>query len=214
MAKEIFDVECPGCGESFRMDPMEFCDVTDDPDLKARIIEGDFFMNICPEYGAMVVVEYPIMYIDRNRDLKVYLAPEHEDDLLQQMNSLSIKDQDETEQTEMRLVSTGVELMEKILIREAGLDDRLIELYKFLIWDQISEAWPGLAEGDLLFMFDEEGEYLVVWPSDNGNDEKLTAPLDREFYQELADQYLEFLDVPTGKYAEVNQAWIGERFER
>ena len=63
-------------------------------------------------------------------------------------------------------------------------------------------------------MFDEEGEYLVVWPSDNGNDEKLTAPLDREFYQELADQYLEFLDVPTGKYAEVNQAWIGERFER
>ena len=213
MAMEIYDVECPGCGNNFRMDPQEFCDVTDDPDLKQRIIEGDFFMNICPECGAMVIVEYPIMYIDQNRGLKVYMAPDHEPDLVDQMNSLEVKDPDEKDM-ELRVAASGVALMEKILIREAGLDDRVIELYKFLIWDQIKEAWPDLQEGDLLFMYDEDDAYLVVWPSDNGSDEKLTTPIEPQFYQELVDSCGAAREIPAGQYAEIDQKWIAQRFER
>lgn len=213
MAMEIYDVECPGCGRNFRMDPQEFCDVTDDPDLKQRIIEGDYFMNICPECGAMVIVEYPIMYIDRNRKLKVYMAPGHEPDLLEQMNSLEIRDEEEKDCV-LRLTTNGVELMEKILIREAGLDDRLIELYKFLVWDQMKEEWPDLEEGDLLFMYDDEESYLVVWPSDNGSDEKLTTPIDPDLYRELAETCMGAMSIPEGNYAQVDQKWIGERFER
>jgi hypothetical protein len=104
--------------------------------------------------------------------------------------------------------------MEKILIAEGGRDDRIIELYKFIVWDGVKEEWPDLEEGDLLYMFEDDEEFLVVWPSENGDGEKLTMSFDEELYDELAENYSEVMSIPSGKYAEVNQRWIGERFER
>ena len=112
------------------------------------------------------------------------------------------------------MVSNGVSLMEKILINENGRDDRVIELYKFVIWDQVQEEWPDLEPGDLLYMYDEDGEYLVIWPSDNGDDEKLTIELDEEMYQDLKGDFLEVMEIPPTHYAEVDQYWIRQRFEK
>ena len=54
----------------------------------------------------------------------------------------------------------------------------------------------------------------MIWPSDNGQDEKLTVPLDAELYREIEEHYMDALAIPAGKYAEVDQHWISERFER
>ena len=72
----------------------------------------------------------------------------------------------------------------------------------------------GLEPGDLLYMYDEDGEYLVIWTSDNGEDEMLSIELDEELYQELAKNYLQHMEVPATHYAEVDQYWIRQRFER
>ena len=58
------------------------------------------------------------------------------------------------------------------------------------------------------------GEYLVIWTSDNGEDEMLSIELDEELYQELAKNYLQHMEVPATHYAEVDQYWIRQRFER
>ena len=71
-----------------------------------------------------------------------------------------------------------------------------------------------LEPGDLLYMYDEDGEYLVIWTSDNGEDEMLSIELDEELYQELAKNYLQYMEVPATHYAEVDQYWIRQRFER
>jgi hypothetical protein len=80
------------------------------------------------------MVEYPVMYMDPSRKLNIYMAPDHEEDLLDQLNSLDIPDADVDEESVYRLTSCGVQLMEKILIAESGRDDRIIELYKFIVW--------------------------------------------------------------------------------
>lgn len=211
---EIIEVECPNCGETLKVNMNEFVDVVENPEYKSKIIEGDFFLNQCPGCGDAIMVEYPVMYMDPSRKLNVYMAPEHEADLLDQLNSLEIPENDEDEDRIYRLTSCGVQLMEKILIAERGKDDRIIELYKFIIWDSVKEEWPDLEEGDLLFMFDDDEEYFVVWPSDNENGEKLTVPFDQSMYAELAENYTEVMGIPANKYAEVDQKWIDDRFER
>ena len=211
---EIIEVECPGCGETITVNMNEFVDVVENPEYKAAIVEGDFFFNTCPGCGEGVMVEYPVMYMDPSRKLNIYMAPDHEEDLIDQLNSLDIPDSDVDEESVYRLTSCGVQLMEKILIAESGRDDRIIELYKFIVWDSVKADWPDLEEGDLLYMYEDEDEFLVVWPSDNGDGEKLTMSFDPELYTELAENYSDVMSIPAAKYAEVNQSWIGERFER
>lgn len=214
MAKEIIEVECPNCGQTISVPTDEFVDVSETPEAKRAIIEGEFFLNECPECGDQVLVEYPMMYMDPEKKLNIYLGPDHDDDLLDQMNELELPPEAIDREAIFRLVSDGLYLVEKILIAEKNRDDRILELYKFVIWDQVEEVFPELEPGDLLYMFDDEEESFVVWPSDNGNDEKLTIPLDEELYQELVDNYSTVLAIPPGEYAEVDQEWIGERFER
>jgi hypothetical protein len=204
---EIIEVECPGCGETINVNMNEFVDVVENPEYKAAIVEGDFFFNTCPGCGEGVMVEYPVMYMDPSRKLNIYMAPDHEEDLLDQLNSLDIPDADVDEESVYRLTSCGVQLMEKILIAESGRDDRIIELYKFIVWDSVKADWPDLEEGDLLYMYEDDEEFLVVWPSDNGDGEKLTMSFDPELYAELAENYSDVMKIPASKYAEVNQSW-------
>ena len=211
---EIIEVECPNCGETIKVNLNEFVDVVEDPEYKAQIVAGDFFLNECPNCGDAVMVEYPVMYMDPSRKLNVYMAPEHENDMLDQLNSLNVPEADQDHEAIYRLTSCGAQLMEKILIAECGRDDRIVELYKFIVWDSILDEWPELEEGDLLFMFEDDEEYLVVWPSENDNGEKLTMPFDENLYDELLDNYIEIMGIPANKYAEVDQKWIGDRFER
>jgi hypothetical protein len=211
---EIIEVECPNCGETIKVNMNEFVDVSENPEYKASIIEGDFFLKECPGCGDSVMVEYPLMYMDPDKKLNIYMAPDHEPDMLDQLNSLDIPDSDLDPDAIFRLTNSGIQLMEKILIAERGRDDRLVELYKFLIWDSVKEEWADLEEGDLLFMFDEEEDYLVIWPSDNDDGEKLTIPFDDDLYNDLKSNYIDVISIPDNNYAEVDQAWIAERFEK
>ena len=214
MATEFIDVVCPNCEENIKVPMNEFVDVVENPEYKEQIIEGEFFLNRCGNCGDHVLVEYPLMYMDPDKKLNVYMAPAHEEDLLDQLNSLDVPGADLDSESQFRLASNGLNLMEKILIFERGRDDRVLELYKFIIWEDVKEQWDDLEQGDLLFMFDDEEDYFVIWTSDNGNDEKLTIPIDDEIYSELEENYFEALSIPPGKYAEVDQEWISERFER
>ncbi len=214
MPNEKLELECPGCGAPVKINTMEFVDVQENPELKSQIIEGEFFLTQCEECGDLLLVEYPLTYVDADRKLTVYMEPEHDEEVLENLNSLDIPVTDEDADKNFRLVYNGVQLMEKILIAEKGRDDRVIELYKFLIWDQVKEEWPDLEPGDLLYMFDDEEEYLVIWTSDNGDDEKLTITLDDEMYDGIEEDYMQYMQIEPGEYAEVDQDWISERFTR
>ena len=118
MAKEIIEVECPNCGQTISVPTDEFVDVSETPEAKRAIIEGEFFLNECPECGDQVLVEYPMMYMDPEKKLNIYLGPDHDDDLLDQMNELELPPEAIDREAIFRLVSDGLYLVEKILIAE------------------------------------------------------------------------------------------------
>ena len=209
MEKEKFN--CPGCGHEIVMNLNEFVDVTTDPDYKEKIMNGEFFMAKCPQCGEQTLAEYPIMYMDPSKKLTIYMAPGHDDSLLDQLNSLELPESELDEEAVFRVVEGGAELLEKILIFDGGRNDRVLELYKALVYENIKDEWPHIRKEDLLYFLDEGEEYFIVWDYTNAAGEQLTVNLDEELYDKLTAEYGEALAVPAGKYVEVNAAWLEER---
>lgn len=98
MEKEKF--KCPNCEHEITMNLNEFVDVSTDPEFKEKIMNGEFFLIKCPECGDETLVEYPVMYMDPDKKLTIYMAPEHEADLLEQLNSLEVPEGDLDEEAD------------------------------------------------------------------------------------------------------------------
>lgn len=210
---EIFEMKCPECDETIKIPMEEFVDVSQDPEKKPKIIEGEFFLNICPNCGCRIMVEYPVMYMDPTCKLNVYMEPGHDEDLLEQLNSLDVPEDETDSEAIYRLTDCGLGLMEKILICDGGRDDRIIELYKAAIWEQVKEDWPDLEYGDMIYTKIGDEECFAVWPATNEKGEKMVVSFSADFYDYLEDSYLNTLHIPPGIYAEVDQYWIRDRFD-
>lgn len=206
---------CQNCGNEMLVNLNEFVDVSTDPIYKEQILDGTFFLVSCSECGDETLVEYPIMYMDPNKKLNVYMAPEHEEDLLEQLNSLDVPEGDIDGDAIFRVVGNSAELLEKILLADGGRDDRIMELYKAIICENIRDEWPTVQPGDLLYFKDEEEheEYFIVWDFDNPDGEKMTINVDDELYDELKSKYLTTLELEPNKYAEVDEQWLAEKIE-
>ncbi len=206
-------IKCPNCGEEIIVHVKEFVDVATDPQYKEQILNGTFFLARCPECGDETLMEYPIMYIDGDKKLNIYMAPEHDEDLLKQLNSLEIPYGDTDNDAVFRVTSGCDALIEKILIAEGNRDDRIIELYKTLLAESLAKELPGVNSSQFLYYIDDEEEFFIIFGYDNEEEEQLTVPFDEELYKELVDNYLDALDIPANQYAEVNSAWMEERIE-
>ena len=208
MEREMLN--CPNCDMEIGFRPLEFVDVSTDPDYKEKIMNGQFFLVKCGECGAEIMVEYPVMYMDPEKKLNIYMAPDHEDDLLDQLNSLDVPECDEDKDAIFLLVSSPTELLEKILLADGGRDDRIMELYKAIVVENLREDFPQVVPQDLLYYIDGEEEYLIVWDFDNEDGEQLTISVEEDLYQDLYDDFAEALAIPANKYAEVDAVWLAD----
>ena len=206
-------LNCPNCDTEIGFKPIEFVDVSTDPDYKEKIMNGQFFMVKCPECGAEIMVEYPIMYMDPDKKLNIYMAPDHEGDLLDQLNSLEVPECDIDAEAIYRLVNSPTELLEKILLADGNRDDRIMEFYKALIEESIREDFPQVQPQDLLYYVDGQEEYFIVWDYENEDGEQLTIEVDEELYQQLVEDHMPALMIPANKYAEVDAVWLMDRVE-
>jgi len=206
-------LNCPNCDNEIVFKPIEFVDVSTDPDYKEKIMRGEFFLVKCSECGAEIMVEYPVMYMDPDKKLNVYMAPDHDADLLEQLNSLDVPEADVDGEAIYRVVNSPTELLEKILLAEGKRDDRIIELYKLLIVETIREDFPQVQPQDLLYYLDDEGEYFIIWDFENEDGEQLTVEIDVELYEQLREDHIETLGIPANKYAEVDAVWLMDRIE-
>src|SRR5579884_3482344 len=65
---------CP-CGETFAADVFKSANVTLQPDLKARILAGQFNRVRCPACHSETDANVPFLYHDMSADLMVWVYP-------------------------------------------------------------------------------------------------------------------------------------------
>lgn len=131
------DVGCPKCGAAVRTRMWPGICAGDSPELRARVLSETLFDWKCPECGCEARFVYPCLYHDRERKFMVYLAPNDSTGEFQPVDvSRSFP---QLEGVVKRVVSSPAELKEKVLVFEAGLDDRAVELCKLALCSVLEE---------------------------------------------------------------------------
>ena len=124
-------VSCPRCGETVETRMWPGINAEVNPNLREQVLQETLFNWTCPACGYVAQMAYPCLYHDKGRKLMVYLVPNGGKEELDAVDVDRAFPQ--IGYVQKRVVSSLAELKEKILIFEAGLDDRAVELVKWAL---------------------------------------------------------------------------------
>lgn len=135
MEKKI-KLVCPECNKEFNTDIYTSINVQLDKDMKTKILSGKLFDIECEHCHAKFHIPYPVLYHDMEKKLLIQYTEEKDLESSKDVLKKANVDADYT----VRIVDNERDWIEKILISDSGLDDRIMELYKLLVLSQYEDA--------------------------------------------------------------------------
>ncbi len=121
---------CSKCGRTTAITVYKSINTADDPSLREKVKNGSLFLWECPHCGTVNLARYETLYHDPQKKLMFWLVPDGKI-FETQMQAITNHTKAMGGYT-LRLVRDMGELMEKVLIFEAGLDDVVLELCKWV----------------------------------------------------------------------------------
>ena len=120
------DIVCH-CGNTMQRDLPDTIDLSEEPQFIQQILEGAFMQVTCDSCGKILKPEFPVHFLNlkiADRLLDLDYIPELE-------RNQYFRDKIKT--TAQRVVIGYPELREKVLVSAHSLDDRALEVLKFLL---------------------------------------------------------------------------------
>ena len=121
---------CSKCGQQHKVTVYKSINISDSPELKDKVRDGSLFLWECTHCGQMNLARYETLYHDPSRKLMVWLIPSGEISETQ-MQAITMHTKAMGGYTLRRVNDMG-SLMEKVLICDAGLDDVVVEMCKYV----------------------------------------------------------------------------------
>ena len=138
---------CSHCGAQHEVSAYPSINTAQEPDLKARVLDGSLFVWECPYCGHRNLALYQTLYHDPDTRLMVWLLPG--DQQPPQAVEEAVK---EMEGYTLRRVREVGELIEKVNVHDAGLDDCVLEMCKWVTRRELSAKNPAAADASLKFL--------------------------------------------------------------
>ncbi|NCC65022.1 MAG: hypothetical protein EOM15_10250 [Spirochaetia bacterium] len=135
-------ITCPHCNLSNSQSLSTKVDLTQYPKKKIAILTDSLFTVTCAHCQKQYSVEHELIVHDKNNRYALLLTLQ--DDLFEL--DASISGIEASEYDTLRLVTSNAQLKEKILLLDAGLDDRVIELCKLYLLMQSDQQQLLFAE--------------------------------------------------------------------
>lgn len=160
---------CCKCGGSHEMNIYRSINAADDPELKQKVMDGSLFVWECPDCGQMNLVKYECLYHDPEKKLMVWLLPSGE---LPETEMTAIQNHTKAMgDYTLRRVSDVTGLMEKVLLVEEGLDDRVMEMCKYVTKMELAsksgdQDVTPLMNMPIHFLRNEDGALVLTYPQD------------------------------------------------
>lgn len=148
------EISCPHCGAAVKTEMWAGISAQENPELRNKVLSETMFDWKCPECGYAARFLYPCLYHDKNLKFMVYVAPGGCDIKLQPPDVCEKFPQ--LSGVKKRLVTSPVQLKEKILIFEAGLDDYAVELVKLAMGGVLSKKYGKNTVGSYFCYTDEK----------------------------------------------------------
>ena len=133
---------CSNCGAEIEFTVYDSINARLNPELKQKLIDDTLYKVEC-SCGAKLKEIYSLLYHDPDKKFMVYGV--HPDSLFKVVQTFDVmreKYPKEYDGYTLRAVSSPTDLREKVIILNAGLDDRVIEIYKRLDIEGINQMQP------------------------------------------------------------------------
>lgn len=150
-------VKCTKCGSSFDAASYQSINVASDPQLKERVRDGSLFVAECPYCGTRNLLKYNTLYHDPHAKLMVWLLPEGFEPPKEVEEAVK-----ELDGYTLRRVKEAGELIEKVCIADAGLEDSVMEVCKWVTRQELASKYPEAAQAPLKFLRTEGADHDLV----------------------------------------------------
>ena len=158
---------CSCCARQSQVSIYRSINVASEPELKEKVSDGSLFTWECPHCGTTNLMRYETLYHDPDHKMMILLA-----DAGAPLGG-SIKDMfahDETLKAyTARLVTSPGDLIEKIKIFDAGLDDIVVELCKYVTRLEMGKEITGMkflrldgADNDIILTYPSKGQMEML----------------------------------------------------
>ena len=131
---------CSKCGKPSEITIWENINVDLNPELKEKVVDGSLFLTSCPYCSFKQRVENPVLYHDQTRKYVIWWFPRDSNGKQNYTDEEINRYIPIISGYKLRIVATLNELREKIFIFDHELDDRVIEILKFMVWLEYLET--------------------------------------------------------------------------
>ena len=162
------EVTCPWCHGVHGAEITTTVNTLASPDMKEKVRDGSLFVTTCPYCGRTHLLDAPFLYHDPQMKLMLWKPSSGE----AEGKGLGKLDEDSASVLRgycLRKTGSYGELIEKINIFEAGLDDHAVELSKWVCRREMEKDVRNLrfmrlegADNEMLFSFALEGKMMTA----------------------------------------------------
>ena len=190
-----YPIRCPKCGTEAEVELYDSINVVEDPPLREDLMGNRLNAVTCAACSFLFRVDKPLLYIDPIRGFAVWWTPEGAaqpekaaDEYRRMLASL--REAPGRLDLKLHLVYERVELVERVFLLEAGLDERIVEYIKYLIYSKNARKVDAQAKRLLFNAQDSDDETLCFVVQDIATrrlegvlkyDRKMVADLDTMF---------------------------------
>ena len=208
---------CSKCGQQQTVTVYRSINIADNPELKDKVRDGSLFLWECPHCGQVNLARYETLYHDPAAKLMVWLIPEGEISETQ-MQAITMHTKAMGGYTLRRVNDMG-SLMEKVLVSDAGLDDVVLEMCKYVTkMEMIQKSVPAEQKEEFLaadfhfYRSEGEGDARILTSMYALDGQMLGVNIGWNVYQDCAGILERNPQVrPEDGFAKVDAAWLSSK---
>lgn len=200
-----FKIACPHCKSSHTIKVYQSINVLENPELKEKIKDGSLFTWTCPLCGTTELIRNQVLYHDP-LEKQMYWMTQGMIELEERLKALRIEEG--LESYSLRIVDSVGELIEKVKIHDAGLDDMVIEMCKYVTKLEIGTESPM----KFLKMDGADGDITLTYPKDKDMEMVVIGFNVYEDCRSILGRNPRLKEESTG-FVHIDSQWINKYFQ-
>lgn len=195
--KRTYRINCPKCSHEQSVELHESVNVKTNPELKEALLKNQLNQVACGKCQFSFRVDKQLVYNDPERRVLIYWFPssdtpdaDSEEKFIEAVAEITRALPEGAEAPSVHLVFNRTELIERIFLKEAGLDERIIEYIKYTMYTRNAKRLDPNTKALLFNAHDSNDSALCFIVQDLGS-KKFEAVLnyDRKSYDALKETF-------------------------
>ncbi len=203
-------ITCPKCGKESEFTIWRSINTTLDPEMKSAVRDKSAFQFKCPHCGHTANVDYPFLYHQMEDQIMIHYAATDED--VQEIYKFYTGETDVDMLKDIikdkylrRIVRSQNQLLEKLAIFDAQMDDRIVEICKVFMMAGFLKQHPDCTDVEMLMYTNNDQKHIIQIL---GSDRSMGgAELTGEMYNAVKQQFSHRLKNIRDDDPIINQKW-------